>query len=75
MLRGDHHARRLAAATQTWVSTGGEHILINIPDHSLKARNVDAQLGKLHGSRTVVASTHDPDRLALFATSRVALAA
>ena len=26
--------------TQTWVSTDGEHILINTPDHSQKARNV-----------------------------------
>jgi general stress protein 26 len=26
--------------TQTWVSTDGEHILINTPDHSPKARNV-----------------------------------
>ena len=26
--------------TQTWVSTDGEHILINTPDHSQKARNI-----------------------------------
>jgi PPOX class probable F420-dependent enzyme len=26
--------------TQTWVSTDGEHILVNTPDHSQKARNV-----------------------------------
>jgi PPOX class probable F420-dependent enzyme len=26
--------------TQTWVSTDGEHVLINTPDHSQKARNV-----------------------------------
>lgn len=26
--------------TQTWVSTDGEHILINTPDHSQKARNL-----------------------------------
>jgi PPOX class probable F420-dependent enzyme len=26
--------------TQTWVSTDGEHILINIPDHSQKSSNV-----------------------------------
>ena len=26
--------------TQTWVSTDGEHIVINTPDHSQKARNV-----------------------------------
>ncbi|MBV9795601.1 MAG: TIGR03618 family F420-dependent PPOX class oxidoreductase [Actinobacteria bacterium] len=26
--------------TQTWVATNGEHILINTPDHSQKARNV-----------------------------------
>jgi PPOX class probable F420-dependent enzyme len=26
--------------TQTWVSTDGEHIVVNTPDHSQKARNV-----------------------------------
>ena len=26
--------------TQTWVSTDGEHILVNTPDHSQKARNI-----------------------------------
>jgi PPOX class probable F420-dependent enzyme len=26
--------------TQTWVTTDGEHILVNTPDHSQKARNV-----------------------------------
>ena len=26
--------------TQTWVSTDGEHILVNTPDHSQKARNL-----------------------------------
>jgi PPOX class probable F420-dependent enzyme len=26
--------------TQTWVTTDGQHILVNTPDHSQKARNV-----------------------------------
>jgi ABC-type multidrug transport system ATPase subunit len=38
------------------------------------AELLDAQLAELHGARTVLASTHDPDRLASLATSRVALA-
>ena len=41
--------------TQTWVATDGEHILVNTPDHSQKARNVARDP---HVALNVV----DPDR-------------
>ena len=41
--------------TQTWVSTDGQHILVNTPDHSQKARNVTRDP---HVALNIV----DPDR-------------
>ncbi len=38
------------------------------------AELLDAQLAELRGGRTVLVSTHDPDRVAPLATSRLALA-
>ena len=38
------------------------------------AELLDAQLGELRGDRTVVLSTHDPDRVAPLATTRLVLA-
>ena len=38
------------------------------------AELLDAQLVELHGGRTFLVSTHDPDRLAPLATARLALA-
>src|SRR5207244_6120228 len=38
------------------------------------AELLDAQLGELHGDRTFLVSTHDPARVAPFATAQVALA-
>jgi hypothetical protein len=35
---------------------------------------LDAQLAELQGERTVLVSTHDPDRVAPLATTRLALA-
>ena len=35
---------------------------------------VDGELGALAGERTLVVSTHDPDRIAPFATAQLALA-
>ncbi len=38
------------------------------------AELLDAQLAELRGDRTVLLSTHDPDRVAPLATARLALA-
>jgi ABC-type multidrug transport system ATPase subunit len=38
------------------------------------AELLDAQLAELQGERTLLVSTHDPDRVAALATMRVALA-
>jgi ABC-type multidrug transport system ATPase subunit len=38
------------------------------------AELLDAQLAELHGERTLLVSTHDPDRVAPLATARLALA-
>jgi ABC-type multidrug transport system ATPase subunit len=41
---------------------------------SAGAELLDAQLAELHGERTFVVSTHDPERVASLATARLALA-
>ena len=38
------------------------------------AELLDAQLAELRGERTFLVSTHDPERVASFATARLALA-
>jgi len=38
------------------------------------AELLDAQLAELRGDRTFLVSTHDPDRVAVLATTRLALA-
>jgi heme ABC exporter ATP-binding subunit CcmA len=41
---------------------------------SAGAELLDAQLAELHGGRTFLVSTHDPERVSAFATARLALA-
>jgi ABC-type transport system involved in cytochrome bd biosynthesis fused ATPase/permease subunit len=52
-------------------------ILLDEPYSALDAEGVgllDRELEALAGSRTLVVATHDPQRLAQLATSRIALA-
>jgi ABC-type multidrug transport system ATPase subunit len=54
-----------------------ELLVLDEPYSALDAQGIgllDRELRELAGSRTLVVSTHDPDRLAQLATGRLALA-
>ena len=56
---------------------GPELLVLDEPYTSLDAAGaelLDAQLSELRGAQTVLVSTHDPDRVAPFATQELALA-